>query len=81
MCFKGTPTRTSRDVNVRFDELGSIYNAFTGKEHTVYYGWVPGERSVPQLELLADIVRPSLPPEEFRSVSNSSGVRVFMDSA
>jgi predicted Zn-dependent peptidase len=67
MCFKGTDRRSSRDINVRFDELGSIYNAFTSKEHTVYYGWVPAPRLGAQLELLADIVRPSLPPEEFET--------------
>src|SRR5512140_1872032 len=44
MCFKGTPKRSSIEINVRFDELGAIYNAFTGKEHTVYYGWVPAGR-------------------------------------
>ncbi|MFQ5805908.1 MAG: M16 family metallopeptidase [Phycisphaerae bacterium] len=67
MCFKGTPTRDWRDINVRFDELGSIYNAFTSKEHTVYFGWVPAARVASQLELLADMMRPSVPPEEFET--------------
>ncbi len=70
MCFKGTPARTWHDINVRFDELGSIYNAFTGKEYTAYYGWVPGDRIVAQLELLADMMRPSLPPAEFETERN-----------
>ena len=61
MCFKGTSKRDWREINVRFDELGSIYNAFTGKEHTVYYGWVPSGQASPQLELLSDMMRPSLP--------------------
>jgi predicted Zn-dependent peptidase len=65
MCFKGTATRGWREINVRFDELGSIYNAFTSKEHTVYFGWVPAERVEPQLELLGDMMRPSLPPADF----------------
>lgn len=67
MCFKGTPTRTWHDINVRFDELGSIYNAYTGKEHTVYYGWVPAPRLSEQIELLADILRPALPADEFET--------------
>ncbi len=67
MCFKGTPTRNWRDINVRFDELGSIYNAFTSKEHTVYFGWVPAARMGAQLELLADMMRPNLPPEDFET--------------
>lgn len=65
MCFKGTQGRDSRAINVRFDELGSIYNAFTSKEHTLYFGWVPAGRLTDQLELLADIIRPALPPDEF----------------
>lgn len=67
MCFKGTPTRDWRAINVRFDELGSIYNAFTSKEHTVYFGWVPQERVEPQLELLADMMRPALPVDDFET--------------
>jgi predicted Zn-dependent peptidase len=70
MCFKGTPRRDWRAINVRFDELGSIYNAFTSKEHTVYYGWVPSDRFEPQLELLSDMMRPSLPPEDFETERN-----------
>jgi predicted Zn-dependent peptidase len=67
MCFKGTPTRSCHDITVRFDELGSIYNAFTGKEHTIYYGWVPGQRIEPQIELLADMLRPALPPDDYET--------------
>jgi len=67
LCFKGTATRSSREINVRFDELGSIYNAYTGKEHTTYYGWVPAERASAQFELLADMMRPALPPQEFET--------------
>lgn len=70
MCFKGTATRDWRAINVQFDELGSIYNAFTSKEHTVYYGWVPSDRFEPQLELLADMMRPSLPPDDFETERN-----------
>jgi predicted Zn-dependent peptidase len=70
MCFKGTPTRTWQDINIRFDELGSIYNAYTGKEHTVYYGWVPALRVAGQIELLADMMRPSLPEEDFKTERN-----------
>ena len=67
MCFKGTSRRDARAINVRFDDLGSIYNAYTSKEHTVYYGWVPAPRLEDQLELLADMLRPALPPEEFET--------------
>ena len=70
MCFKGTPRRSWHDINVRFDELGSIYNAYTSKERTVYYGWVPAARIEPQIELLADMMRPSLPPDDFETERN-----------
>ena len=70
MCFKGTARRGWHEINVRFDELGSIYNAYTGKEHTVYYGWVPAARLDEQLELLADMMRPSLPPDDFQTERN-----------
>lgn len=67
MCFKGTAKRDAHALNVRFDELGSIYNAFTGKEHTFYYGWVPGDRIEPQIELLSDIMRPALPADDYET--------------
>jgi predicted Zn-dependent peptidase len=70
MCFKGTPKRSWHDINVRFDELGAIYNAFTSKEHTVYYGWVPAARTEAQIELLADMMRPSLPEPDFQTERN-----------
>jgi predicted Zn-dependent peptidase len=67
MCFKGTSLRTAHELNVRFDELGSIYNAYTSKEQTVYYGWLPARRLEEQIELLADMMRPSLPPDDFET--------------
>ncbi len=70
MCFKGGATRDCRALNVRFDELGSIYNAYTGKEHTVYYGWVPAERLDDQIELLADMMRPRLPAPDYKTERN-----------
>lgn len=70
MCFKGTARRDWHAINVRFDELGSIYNAFTSKEHTAYFGWVPADRAEPQLELLADMLRPALPEDDFETERN-----------
>lgn len=70
MCFKGNERRDCHAINVAFDELGSIYNAFTSKEHTVYYGWVPAQRLGDQLELLTELVRPSLPEADFQTERN-----------
>ena len=65
MCFKGTPRRDWRSINVEFDEMGSYYNAFTAKERTFYFGWVPAENVDRQIELLADMMRSVLPADEF----------------
>jgi len=67
MCFKGTPQRTWNDINIAFDELGSHYNAFTSKDRTFYYGWVRTDDFERQLELLADMMRSTLPADEFET--------------
>lgn len=65
MMFKGTGRRTWRDITVDFDRMGSSYNAFTSEDRTVYYGWVPAADIEKQMELLADMMRSTLPVEEF----------------
>jgi predicted Zn-dependent peptidase len=65
MMFKGTPTRTAEEVNREFDEIGAHYNAFTSEEHTVYYAAVLPEYQTAAVELLCDIIRPSLREEDF----------------
>ncbi len=67
MVFKGTPTRTADDVNREFDEIGAHYNAFTSEENTVYYAAVLPEFQVRAFELWADILRPSLRPDDFET--------------
>lgn len=65
MCFKGTPRRSADDVNREFDELGAHYNAFTSEECTAYYAAVLPEYLEGCVDLLADILRPSLRPDDF----------------
>ena len=65
MMFKGTPTRSADDVNREFDEMGAHYNAFTNEENTVYYAAVLPEYQERSVELLADILRPSLREADF----------------
>jgi len=67
MMFKGTPTRSANDVNREFDEMGAHYNAFTNEENTVYYAAVLPEYQPSAVELLADILRPSLRPADFNT--------------
>jgi predicted Zn-dependent peptidase len=65
MVFKGTQRRTAADVNREFDDLGAAYNAFTSEEATVYYGAVLPEFQARLVDLLGDILRPSLRQEDF----------------
>ncbi len=65
MVFKGTARRTPLDVNREFDEIGATYNAFTSEECTVFFGAVLPEFQERLLDLLADILRPSLRKEDF----------------
>jgi predicted Zn-dependent peptidase len=65
MCFKGTPRRSADDVNREFDEIGAHYNAFTSEECTVYYASVLPEYQEGAIDILADIMRPSLRQDDF----------------
>lgn len=65
MVFKGTARRSALDVNRDFDRLGAQYNACTGEENTVYYAAVLPEFQTDCLDLLCDILRPSLRREDF----------------
>jgi len=70
MLFKGTERRTPEVVNREFDEMGADYNAFTGEEYTVYYGSVLPEHQPRLLDLLSDMMRPSLRVEDFDMEKN-----------
>jgi predicted Zn-dependent peptidase len=65
MMFKGTDRRTALDVNRDFDRIGANYNAYTSEEQTVYYASVLPEYLPTAVDILADILRPSLRTEDF----------------
>src|ERR1051326_5821240 len=65
MMFKGTDRRSAEDVNREFDEIGANYNAFTSEENTVYYGAVLPEFQPRVLDLLTDLMRPTLRGDDF----------------
>jgi predicted Zn-dependent peptidase len=65
MVFKGTPRRTALDVNRDFDRIGAHYNAFTSEENTVFYAAILPEYLPQAVDILADILRPSLRTEDF----------------
>ncbi len=70
MMFKGTPTRTAEDVNRDFDRLGAQYNAYTSSELTCFYASVIPEALTDGVDILADILRPSLRQEDFDTEKN-----------
>jgi len=65
MMFKGTERRSAFDVNLEFDRMGANYNAFTSEENTVYFAAVLPEFQDAALDLLGDMLRPSLRGEDF----------------
>lgn len=65
MAFKGTPNRTAEQVNLELDEMGSHSNARTGEERTIYHSTVLPEFQDRAVELLSDIMRPSLRTDDF----------------
>ena len=69
MLFKGTPRRSADDVNREIDEIGDC-NAFTSEEGTVFHATVLPESQTRALDLLADILRPSLREADFDTEKN-----------
>ena len=37
MAFKGTETRTAKQIAYDFENIGASFNAYTSKDHTAYY--------------------------------------------
>src|SRR5881227_1161050 len=70
MVFKGTPRRTALDVNRDFDKIGADYNAFTSEENTVFHAAVLPEYLPAAVDILSDILRPSLREEDFDTEKN-----------
>jgi predicted Zn-dependent peptidase len=56
MFFKGTKTRTAKDIAIEIDSLGGEMNAFTSQETTTYYVKVLDEHLPKAVDLLADIL-------------------------
>ncbi|MSQ93074.1 MAG: insulinase family protein [Gemmataceae bacterium] len=70
MVFKGTPHRTALQVNYDFDRIGASYNAFTSEENTVFYAAILPEYLPQAVDILADILRPSLRGDDFDMEKN-----------
>ena len=68
LLFKGTPTRSAKDIADAFDAVGGDVNAFTGKEYTCYYSRVLDEDLPMAFDVLSDMITSStVAPNEFDS--------------
>jgi predicted Zn-dependent peptidase len=65
LLFKGTSTRTARQIAEAVDAVGGEMNAFTSREHTAYYTRLPAHRVELGLEILGDVLTdPAFRPHE-----------------
>ena len=65
MLFKGTTTRSARDIAEAFDSIGGHTNAFTSKEYTCFYAKVLDQHVGYALEILSDMFfNPKLSEED-----------------
>lgn len=55
MLFKGTATRSARQIAEAFDRIGGELNAFTSKENTCYYAKVLDHHAELAITILADM--------------------------
>ncbi|MEM7478837.1 MAG: pitrilysin family protein [Planctomycetota bacterium] len=65
MVFKGTGRRSAEEVNRELDHLGAQSNAFTSEDSTVFYASVLPECQEHAVDLLTDLMQPTLDEEEF----------------
>jgi predicted Zn-dependent peptidase len=65
MVFKGTERRDSFAVNRDFSKIGADNNAFTSEENTVFHAAFLPEFLPQAVDVLADIMRPSLRSGDF----------------
>ncbi|MDO8500303.1 MAG: pitrilysin family protein [Gemmatimonadaceae bacterium] len=61
MVFKGTPTRSAKDLALALETLGGSLDAYTSREHTAYQARVLDEHVEIAAEVVADLIfRPLL---------------------
>jgi predicted Zn-dependent peptidase len=65
LLFKGTPSRSAREIAEAVDAVGGEMNAFTSREHTAYYTRLPWDRIEVGTEILGDVLtQPAFRPPE-----------------
>lgn len=64
MVFRGTATRSRRQIAAALEGLGGSLNAYTSREHTGYEARVRGRHLAQAVEVLSDLVRNPLLRQE-----------------
>lgn len=64
MMFKGTKTKSAKDISEIIDNEGGVINAYTGKENTVYYVQMLSNKLKEGIEILTDMFLNSTFSEE-----------------
>ncbi len=68
LLFKGTTTRSARQIAEAVDAVGGEMNAFTNREHTAYYTRLPAARIDLGLDILGDVLTdPAFRSHEFEA--------------
>jgi len=68
LLFKGTETRSAKQISETFDGLGAELNAFTGKEYTCYYTRILDENLDVAVENLSDMIsNPAFKEDDIKS--------------
>lgn len=60
MAFKGTKRRTQYDFEKEIEDIGSLINAYTSRENTVYYSKCLSRDIEQNIEILSDLLSNSL---------------------
>ena len=65
LVFKGTETRTAKEIALAMESVGGQMDAFTSKEYTCFYAKVLDQHLSDAVDILSDIVlRPKFDPDE-----------------
>ncbi|MCU1366660.1 MAG: peptidase domain protein [Ilumatobacteraceae bacterium] len=65
LLFKGSQTRSAREISQTIDRVGGDINAFTAKEYTAYYCRLPARHQALGISLLGDVLTsPALRDED-----------------
>ena len=71
LCFKGTPTRTTKQISDSLESVGGELNAFTHEETTAYYVRLPSNYLELAVDVLGDVFfNANFPEDEFEKEKN-----------